>query len=122
MIHIVICRLLSPSRIYKQLYSGTAHKTELVHACLQLLSTKTNMTYEAMSRRLAEGIAVVRHPIDEEADQAGLEDISHAEFQQFGQHDLANHAAFVVQQIAPLLGRHALKVCLLLVLSMLDNT
>ena len=63
-----------------------------------------------MARRLTEGVTVVRHPIDEEAELAGFEDVSHAEIQQYGQHDLADHAAFVVQQIAPLLGRHALKV------------
>lgn len=107
------CRLLSPSRIYKQQYQSIANKTKLVAACLQLVSSNASLSYDAVVRHLAEGVAVLPQGADPEA----LEYISDfdghdtAEAQRFDQHDLLDHAAFVVQQVGPVLGRHALKVC-----------
>lgn len=53
---------------------------------------------------------------DPEAEGLGYDAHVHAEVKQFSQHDLEDHAAFVVQQMTPILGRHALKVRLLAVL------
>ena len=108
---ILICRLLSPSRIYKQLYDATANKTELVAACLQLLDSNPSLTYDSVVRRLADGVAMMRQEVDHDAEYlSGYTVVDNTEVQQFSQHDLLDHAAFVVQQIAPVLGRHALKV------------
>lgn len=49
--------------------------------------------------------------VDMEAEEdLGLSAHPHTEVKQFGQDDLHDHAAFVVQQMTPILGRHALKV------------
>lgn len=52
--------------------------------------------------------------VDAEAEEElGYEAQVHAEVKQFSQDDLETHAAFVVQQMTPILGRHALKVRLI---------
>lgn len=43
-------------------------------------------------------------------EELGYDGQAHAEVKQFSQHDLEGQAAFVVQQMTPILGRHALKV------------
>ena len=106
------CRLLSPSRIYKQLYHATAYKTELVAACLQLLNSNSTLSINSMVHHLTQGVAMLTKQVDAEADEdLGYDAHVHAEVKQFSQHDLEDHAAFVVQQMTPILGRHALKVC-----------
>lgn len=55
--------------------------------------------------------------VDPEAEEGlGHDAHVHAEVKQFSQHDLEDHAPFVVQQMTPILGRHALKVCRLTVI------
>ena len=52
--------------------------------------------------------------VDREAEEElGYEAQVHAEVKQFSQDDLESHAGFVVQQMTPILGRHALKVRLM---------
>lgn len=52
--------------------------------------------------------------VDAEAEEElGYEAQAHAEVKQFSREDLETHAAFVVQQMTPVLGRHALKVRLI---------
>ena len=53
----------------------------------------------------------------EAEDGLGYDAHAHAEMKQFSQHDLEDHASFVVQQMTPILGRHALKVPLLTVIT-----
>ena len=102
---------MSPSRIYKQLYHATAHKTELVAACLQLLNTNPSLSYDQVVQQLTHGIAMLTQEVDLEAEDLGFDAHAHAEVKQFSEHDLEGHEAFVVQQITPVLGRHAFKVC-----------
>ncbi|DBA80727.1 hypothetical protein WJX77_005653 [Trebouxia sp. C0004] len=104
-------RLLSPSRIYKQQYQSIANKTKLVAACLQLVSSDASLSYDAVVRHLAEGVTVLPQGADPEAPEYLSDFDGHdtAEAQRFGQHDLLDHAAFVVQQVGPVLGRHAIK-------------
>ena len=106
------CRLLSPSRIYKQQYQSIANKTRLVAACLQIVSSNASLSYDAVVRHLADGVAVLPQGADPEAPEYISDFDGHdtAEVQRFGQHELLDHAAFVVQQVGPVLGRHALKV------------
>ncbi|KAA6418167.1 MAG: PHD zinc finger-containing [Trebouxia sp. A1-2] len=104
-------RLLSPSRIYKQQYQSVINKTKLVAACLQVVSSNASLSYDAVVRHLADGVAVLPQGADPEAPEYVSDFDGHdtAEVQRFGQHDLLDHAAFVVQQVGPVLGRHALK-------------
>ncbi|KAL0046805.1 hypothetical protein WJX82_010406 [Trebouxia sp. C0006] len=104
-------RLLSPSRIYKQQYQSIANKTRLVAACLQIVSSNASLSYDAVVRHLADGVAVLPQGADPEAPEYISDFDGHdtAEVQRFGQHELLDHAAFVVQQVGPVLGRHALK-------------
>jgi len=89
----------------------TASKTELVAACLHLLSSNPSLSYDSVVRQLADGVALPAQEVDLDAEYtSGFEGHDKAEVQQFSQHDLLDHAAFVVQQMAPVLGRHALKV------------
>ena len=112
MVSCLQCRLLSPSRIYKQQYQSIANKTRLVAACLQIVNSNASLSYDAVVRHLADGVAMLPQGADPEAPEYISDFDGHdtAEVQRFGQHDLLDHAAFVVQQVGPVLGRHALKV------------
>ena len=64
-----------------------------------------------MVHHLTQGVAMLTKDVDPEAEEGlGYEAHAHAEVRHFSQHDLEDHAAFVVQQMTPILGRHALKV------------
>lgn len=102
------CRLLSPSRIYKQIYDSIETKTELAAACHTLLTAEPQLSYQAAVHQLAQGVAVPPLPTDQNADYS-LEG-QDQELHQFNESDLLSHAAFVVQQLAPILGRHAYRV------------
>ena len=66
-----------------------------------------------MVHHLTQGVAMLTKEVDVEAEELmGYDTHVHADVKQFAQHDLEDHAAFVVQQMTPILGRHALKVCL----------
>lgn len=104
------CRLLSPSRIYKQIYDPIETKTELAAACQTLLTAEPQLPYQAAMQQLAHGVAVPQQATDPDVDYA--HDGHEPERHQFQENDLLSHAAFVVQQLAPLFGRHAYKVCL----------
>lgn len=102
-------RLLSPSRIYKQIYAPIETKTELAAACHLLLTNDPQLSYHAAVHQLAQGVAVTHQPNDQGVDYGlGRQD---EELHQFQEHDLLDHAAFVVQQLGPMFGRHAYQVC-----------
>ena len=107
-------RLLSPSRIYKQIYAPIETKTELAAACQALLAKEPQLSYPAAVHQLAQGVAVTHQPNEQNVDYGlGGQD---QELHQFHEHDLLDHAAFVVQQLGPMFGRHSYKVgewCLL---------
>ena len=93
------------------MYYATANKTELVAACLQLLNSNPRLSLDSIAHHLTQGVEMLTTEVDMEAEEGlGLGAQPHAEVKQFGQHDLQDHAAFVVQQMTPVLGRHALKV------------
>ena len=93
------------------MYHATAHKTELVAACLQLLNGNPKLSIDSVAHHLAQGVQMLTTEVDMEAEEdLGLSAHPHTEVKQFGQDDLHDHAAFVVQQMTPILGRHALKV------------
>ncbi len=78
-----------------------------------MVSSNASLSYDAVVRHLADGVAVLPQGADPGAPEYISDFDGHdtAEVQRFGQHDLLDHAAFVVQQVGPVLGRHALKVC-----------
>ena len=77
-----------------------------------MVSSNASLSYDAVVRHLADGVAVLPQGADPGAPEYISDFDGHdtAEVQRFGQHDLLDHAAFVVQQVGPVLGRHALKV------------
>lgn len=77
-----------------------------------MVSSNPRLPFDSVVRKLAEGVSVLPQGADPDAPEyvSGFDGHDNAEVQQFGQHDLLDHAAFVVQQIGPLLGRHALTV------------
>ncbi|KAL3145939.1 hypothetical protein ABBQ38_015299 [Trebouxia sp. C0009 RCD-2024] len=88
----------------------TAHKTELVAACLQLVNSNPSVSFNSLVHHLAQGVSMLAKEVDAEAEEElGYEAQAHAEVKQFSREDLETHAAFVVQQMTPVLGRHALK-------------
>ena len=105
------CRLLSPSRIYKQIFDPIESKTELAAACQSLLSSQPRLSYQAAVRQLAQGVAVLPQQTDEGSGALPMGDGDNQELHQFQEHNLLEHAAFVVQQLAPIFGRHAYRVC-----------
>ena len=78
-----------------------------------MVSSNASLSYDAVVHHLADGVAVLPQGADPEAPEYMSDFDGHdaAEEQRFGQHELLDHAAFVVQQVGPVLGRHALKVC-----------
>ncbi|KAL3155854.1 hypothetical protein ABBQ32_012863 [Trebouxia sp. C0010 RCD-2024] len=77
---------------------------------IKLVNSNPSVSFNSLVHHLTQGVSMLAKEVDAEAEEElGYEAQVHAEVKQFSQDDLETHAAFVVQQMTPILGRHALK-------------